>query len=163
MARYQFIVVDPDLCTGCEMCESICSFAHEGVFNPLYSRIKRVRIEPIINIALACAKCDDPECTRACPQKAIEKDETTGSIKLVDADKCDGCGFCVRACPFGAISVSLDGKALVCDLCETTEWGEPQCIEYCPKEAISLKSIEQIGEEKRIDAVKRLLGELASS
>jgi Fe-S-cluster-containing hydrogenase component 2 len=32
----------------------------------------------------------------------------------------------------------------------------PACIDLCPKEAISLKDVEQIGEEKRIDAVKRL-------
>jgi len=30
----------------------------------------------------------------------------------------------------------------------------------CPKEAISLKDVEQIGEETRIDAVKRLFGDM---
>ena len=34
------------------------------------------------------------------------------------------------------------------------------CIDVCPKEAISLKDVEQIGEEKRIDAVKRLFGDI---
>jgi hypothetical protein len=37
---------------------------------------------------------------------------------------------------------------------------EPQCIALCPKEAISLKSVEQIGEETRIQAVKRLFGDV---
>jgi Fe-S-cluster-containing dehydrogenase component len=35
---------------------------------------------------------------------------------------------------------------------------EPQCIAVCPKEAISLKNVEQIGEETRIEAVRRLFG-----
>ena len=66
------------------------------------------------------------------------------------------------------ISLHLETqKALVCDLCENMkdefvddESGikEPQCILVCPKEAISLKDVEQIGEETRIDAVKRLFG-----
>ncbi|GAB4316102.1 MAG: 4Fe-4S dicluster domain-containing protein [Promethearchaeota archaeon] len=160
MPRHEFIVVDPERCTGCEICETICSFAQEGVFNPLLSRIKRVRIEPIINIALACNKCEDPECVRACPQKALIKDEKTGNILLIDANKCDGCGFCIRACPFGAVSLSLDGKSLICDLCEHTDYDEPQCIVWCPTECISLRTIDQLAEEKRIDAVKRLLSDL---
>jgi len=60
-------------------------------------------------------------------------------------------------------------KAICCDLCENMreefiddESGkiEPQCILVCPKEAISLKDVEQIGEESRIDAVKRLFGDM---
>jgi formate dehydrogenase iron-sulfur subunit len=151
---HQFIVVDPVLCTGCETCESVCSFVHDAEFNPINTRIHRVRIEPVFNIALAC-------------QKALEKDEDTGSI-IVESDKCNGCAFCVRACDFGVISLNInDQKALVCDLCDNMrdefidpEVGkkEPQCIAVCPKEAISLKNVEQIGEETRIEAVKRLFG-----
>jgi Fe-S-cluster-containing dehydrogenase component len=37
---------------------------------------------------------------------------------------------------------------------------EPQCIAVCPKEAISLKNVEQIGEETRMNAVKRLFGDI---
>jgi len=36
---------------------------------------------------------------------------------------------------------------------------EPQCIVVCPKEAIALKNVEQIGEETRIQAVKRLFAD----
>lgn len=164
---HQYIFVDPELCTGCETCESVCSFVHDGEFNPINTRIHRVRIEPLINIALACQKCEDAPCIRACPEKALDKDQE-GSI-VVDDEKCTGCGFCVRACDFGVISLHLENqKALVCDLCEgmkeefiDPEVGkkEPQCIDLCPKEAISLKTVEQIGEGTRIDAVRRLFAE----
>ena len=90
---HQFIIVDPELCTGCETCESVCSFVHDGEFNPINTRIHRVRIEPIFNIALACQKCEDAPCIRSCPEKALDKDED-GSI-IVDSDKCNGCGFCI--------------------------------------------------------------------
>ncbi len=165
---HKCLICDYDLCTGCEICESVCSFVHDAEFNPINTRIHRVRIEPVFNIALACQKCEDAPCIRACPEKALDKDEE-GSV-LVDEDKCNGCGFCIRACDFGVISLHLDTqKALVCDLCENMreefidpEVGkpEPQCIELCPREAISLKTVEQIGEETRIDAVKRLFGEM---
>lgn len=165
---HQFIMVDPELCTGCETCESICSFVHTGEFNPINSRIHRVRVEPVFNVALACQKCEDAPCIRSCPEKALEKDEETGNIVLIE-DKCNGCGFCIRACDFGVISLDLGNqKALVCDLCENMkedfidpEVGErePQCIALCPKEAISLKNVEQIGEETRMQAVRRLFEE----
>ena len=165
---HQCIIVDPDLCTGCETCESTCSFSHDGAFNPINTRIHRVRVEPVFNIALACQKCEDAPCIRSCPEKALDKDGE-GSI-LVDDDKCNGCAFCIRACDFGVLSLHIQSqKALICDLCETMkddyidpERGEkyPACIDVCPKEAISLKDVEQIGEEKRIDAVKRLFGEI---
>ena len=166
---HQFIVVNADLCTGCETCESVCSFVHDGAFNPINTRIHRIRIEPVLNVALACQKCDDAPCIRACPEKALDKNPKDGSIS-VDEDKCNGCGFCVRACDFGVMTLHLSTmKALTCDLCESMkeefidpEIGkkEPQCIAVCPKEAISLKNVVQIGESTRIEAAKKLFSDL---
>lgn len=165
---HQFIIVNADECTGCETCESVCSFVHDGEFNPMNTRIHRVRIEPVFNIALACQKCEDAPCVSACPEKALEKNDD-GSI-IVDPDKCNGCGFCVRACDFGVISLHMSSqKALVCDLCvgmkeefidEESGKKEPQCVLVCPKECISLKNVAQIGEETRIAAAKRLFHDL---
>jgi len=165
---HKFIVVDANLCTGCETCESVCSFCHDGEFNPINTRIHRIRIEPILNVALACQKCDEAPCIRSCPEHALDKDDE-GSI-VVDEDKCNGCGFCVRACDFGVMSLHLDTmKALTCDLCEgmkedfiDPEVGkkEPQCIAVCPKEAISLKNVVQISEGTRIEAAKKLFADL---
>ncbi|MHA1459166.1 MAG: 4Fe-4S dicluster domain-containing protein [Promethearchaeota archaeon] len=165
---HQFIVVDANLCTGCETCESVCSFVHDGEFNPINTRIHRIRIEPILNVALACQKCDEAPCIKSCPEHALDKDDE-GSI-VVDEDKCNGCGFCVRACDFGVMSLHLSTmKALTCDLCEgmkedfiDPEVGkkEPQCIAVCPKEAIALLNVVQIGEGTRIEAAKKLFSDL---
>lgn len=165
---HSFIIVDPNLCTGCETCESVCSFVHDGEFNPMNSRIHRVRIEPVLNVALACQKCDDPPCKISCPEHALDKAKD-GSI-IIDDDKCNGCAFCIRACDFGVMSLHMvTQKAITCDLCEAMRdefidedsgKKEPQCILVCPKEAISLKDVEQIGEEKRIDSVKRLFTDI---
>ncbi|MGV9199356.1 MAG: 4Fe-4S binding protein, partial [Promethearchaeia archaeon] len=143
----QRIACDSKLCTGCEICESVCSFVHDGEFNPINTRIYRVRIEPLLNTALTCQKCEGAPCIRVCSHKALYKD-TNGSI-AVDNEKCIGCGFCVRACDFGVISLHLKTqKAVICDLCEgmrdefidhTVGRKQPQCIELCPQNAISLK------------------------
>ncbi len=154
------MLVDPDLCTGCEVCESVCSFAHDGIFNPLNARITRVRIEPITNIAIGCQTCQDAACIAACPQKALSKKEPE-SYLLVNNDKCDGCGFCIRACPFGAITLhTTTHKAISCDLCTSTEYNQPQCVEVCPKEAIRVATLVEVAEDKRIVAVKKLMTEL---
>ena len=143
----QHIASDSSLCTGCEICESVCSFVHDGEFNPINTRIHRVRIEPLLNAALTCQKCEDAPCIRVCGHKALYKDKN-GSI-AVDTERCIGCGFCVRACDFGVISLHIESqKALICDLCEGMKEefidpavGEkkPQCVEVCPQKAISLK------------------------
>jgi len=91
---HSFIIVDPELCTGCETCESVCSFVHDGEFNPMNTRIHRVRIEPVLNVALACQKCENSNCIRACPEHALDKAED-GSI-VVDDDKCNGCAYCIE-------------------------------------------------------------------
>jgi Fe-S-cluster-containing dehydrogenase component len=58
--------------------------------------------------------------------------EKTGAI-LVNNDKCDGCKWCIEACPYGAIRYEPEANTVViCDLCD----GNPKCKEICPEEAI---------------------------
>jgi len=52
-----------------------------------------------------------------------------------DEDKCVGCASCVDACPFGAIWMSQFDKPLKCDLCG----GDPECVQICPKHALSVR------------------------
>jgi len=159
--RHKILVVDARRCTGCEICESVCSFVHDEEFNPLNSRINRIRLEPIINATLSCLSCFDPECIKSCPLKAITKDPATGIIR-VDVDICDGCGACVRMCPYGCIVVNTKKKkAITCDLCESSIIGEgdPQCIAYCPKDAIFLREIDPAIDEDRLVTVGKLIKE----
>jgi len=155
MSVRKFIFSDPEKCTGCKICELVCSAINEDKFNPLLSRIRTVRLEAILNTSLTCRLCDDPTCVRVCPRKALSQDEETGLI-IVDEDRCTGCGWCIEACEFGVIMLPRDRKyVIVCDLCE----GEPKCIEFCPKEALSLVTTEEVGQRIRKKAVAKLLKE----
>ncbi len=149
---HKFVAADPDLCTGCSTCEYACAIEKDGKFNPLRSRIRAVRVYPSSNLTIACRLCEDAPCVIACPRKALEQSEESGII-LVDADKCDGCGWCVEACDFGAITIHPDTKvAIVCDLCD----GDPKCVEICPVEAIELTSRDTLARKSRISATKKL-------
>src|SRR4030065_1693892 len=53
----QFVNCHPQRCTGCDICEYICSCEKEGVFNPVKSRIRTVRLNTLPNTALTCRTC----------------------------------------------------------------------------------------------------------
>lgn len=158
--KHRYIVCDPDKCMGCQMCEYICSATKEGEFNPMLSRIRNVRIEPIVMLAVACRNCADAPCVISCPRNALAQSTETGTI-TVDADKCDGCGWCVTACEFGAILLNPKTKKVaMCDLCAGEEDG-PQCVLYCPKEALTLSTPEEVAQKSRRSVVAKLLQELS--
>jgi Fe-S-cluster-containing hydrogenase component 2 len=156
---YQHIVCDPAKCIGCRICESACSATKTGSFDPNLSRIRVVRIEPITMMAISCRLCADAPCIIACPRDALTRSERNGTI-MVDTDKCDGCGWCVEACDFGAVVLNPQAKkAEICNLCEDQEDG-PRCVQFCPKEALSLATPEVLRQQTRRDVVARLFEEL---
>lgn len=156
---YQHVICDPSLCMGCRICEYACSITKTGSFNPSLSRIRGVRIEPVTMTAITCRLCADAPCIIACPQDALTRSEENGTI-IVDTDKCDGCGWCVEACEFGAIVLNPTTKnAEICDLCQDEENG-PRCVEFCPKDALSLATPEILRQKSRRDVVKKLFEEL---
>ena len=69
----------------------------------------------------------------------------------IDENKCSGCGWCIEACEFGAITYHAFKKAVVsCDLCD----GQPVCVEFCQRKALALVRPEELGSRARKSIVK---------
>ena len=151
--KRKFVSVDPGKCIGCGICEYACTVEKgEGVWNPLRSRIRVVRMAPVFNFALTCRGCDDAKCVKACPERALSQSESTGLL-IIDQTKCKGCDWCVQACDHGGITIhSETGKSIACDLCE----GEPKCIESCPEEALEIVESDEAAEKRFNDAFANL-------
>jgi TPP-dependent indolepyruvate ferredoxin oxidoreductase alpha subunit len=107
----------------------------EKTFNPVKSRIRAVRLDSLSNIAVTCRVCKEAPCVAACPKDALKQSTENGTI-TIDEEKCDGCGWCIETCEYGAITLHRDTrKAIVCDTCE----GDPKCIQWCPESALSFE------------------------
>ncbi len=134
------IIHRPLVCTGCGLCDLMCSLYHEGEQGQALSRGElvgdRLTSEFTFNV---CRQCPSPSCYDACPlqDKALCIDEATG-VKYINADECDGCGDCIEACPFEPTRIKLHPEkniAFMCDLCRGRAEG-PACIEYCSFDAL---------------------------
>jgi len=84
----------------------------------------------------------------------LTQSEENGVINVND-QLCDGCGWCVKACDFGAIALDPKPTVNICNLCAGRESGQ-NCIEWCPEEALELTTTNILSQKARIDVVKRL-------
>ena len=94
-----------------------------------------------------CKHCTNAGCLDACPTGALIRTEF--ETVIVQADVCNGCGFCVPACPFGVIDRDpYDGRAAKCTLCyDRLEDGlEPACAKACPTDSIQFGPYEELVE-----------------
>ena len=147
------LMIDYEKCTGCRLCELVCSVMHDGVSNPARSRIKIMKWESEgLYVPVSCQQCDDAPCMNVCPVKAIFRDEDTGAV-MIDHNLCIGCRSCVAVCPFGAMNYNvIDRKVFKCDLCG----GDPQCTKFCEVHAISYVDADRISTYKKKTAAERL-------
>lgn len=157
-SKHAYIACDAEKCVGCQICEYVCSHTKTGEFNTFRSCIRTVREHKILMTAVACRTCENAPCVIACPRDALSQDPESGVIH-VDVGLCDGCAWCIEACDFGAISINPRTKlAEICDLCEDEEDG-PQCVTWCPKEALELTTPDRRAQRTRrklaIDEVLR--------
>ncbi len=136
------IVHHPQACTGCGLCDLMCSLYHEGEQGPSLSRGEltgdRLAAEFTFNV---CRQCASPACYDACPRRdeALCIDEATG-VTYIDPEQCDGCGTCIDACPFDPPGIKMHPRkniAFTCDLCRRRSEG-PICIEFCSFGALTL-------------------------
>lgn len=132
-----WLVTDPTTCVGCRTCEIVCSLSHDDVCRPALSRV-HVTYDPLETLPMictmpdACKQCNMADCYLACEYDALVLDEKTGA-RIINPEKCVGCGECFAACPWNMIVENVDeGKYSKCDLCG----GDPQCVKYCPASSI---------------------------
>jgi formate dehydrogenase iron-sulfur subunit len=103
-----------------------------------------------------CKHCTHAACLDVCPTGAIFRTEF-GTV-VVQEDVCNGCGYCVSACPFGVIERrERDGRAWKCTLCyDRLKVGEePACAKACPTDSIQFGELEQLRERagERVQAL----------
>jgi formate dehydrogenase iron-sulfur subunit len=94
-----------------------------------------------------CKHCTSAACLDVCPTGALFRTEF-GTV-VVQEDVCNGCGYCVSACPFGVIDRREDdGRAWKCTLCyDRLEDGqEPACAKACPTDSIQFGELDDLRE-----------------
>jgi formate dehydrogenase iron-sulfur subunit len=105
-----------------------------------------------------CKHCTNAGCLDACPTGALIR--TEHETVVLQADVCNGCGYCVPACPFGVVDRDpIDGRAGKCTLCyDRLEDGlEPACAKACPTDSIQFGPYEEL-----VDLASRRVAELHS-
>lgn len=151
---------DSSRCTGCRTCETACKDYYDTPTDINYRKVydceggtcalgEAGTVESMVytyHVSLGCNHCTDPACTKACPTRAIHRDEEAGLV-LIDDTKCIGCGYCAMACPYNAPTVDRDkGHSVKCSGChERIEAGkEPICVSACPLRALQFGDIDEL-------------------
>ncbi|MEU5717052.1 4Fe-4S dicluster domain-containing protein [Streptomyces sp. NPDC020403] len=94
-----------------------------------------------------CKHCTHAACLDVCPTGSLFRTEF-GTV-VVQEDICNGCGYCVPACPYGVIDQRPeDGRAWKCTLCyDRLGVGmEPACAKACPTESIQFGPLDELRE-----------------
>jgi formate dehydrogenase iron-sulfur subunit len=92
-----------------------------------------------------CKHCTHAACLDVCPTGAIFRTEF-GTVVVQD-DVCNGCGYCVPACPYGVLDRrEEDGRVFKCTLCyDRLQVGqEPACAKACPTDSIQFGELEEL-------------------
>ena len=100
-----------------------------------------------------CKHCEVAGCLEACPTGAIVRMDF-GAV-YVQPDVCNGCSYCVVACPFGVVQKNQkDGRAFKCTFCSDRQMAglAPACAKACPTESIKFGELDEL----RLRAQERL-------
>ncbi|MBY8339813.1 4Fe-4S dicluster domain-containing protein [Streptomyces spinosirectus] len=103
-----------------------------------------------------CKHCTHAACLDVCPTGALFRTEF-GTV-VVQEDICNGCGYCVPACPYGVIDQRKDdGRVWKCTLCydRLGVGQEPACAKACPTDSIQFGPLDEL-RERAEDRVARL-------
>jgi formate dehydrogenase iron-sulfur subunit len=163
---------DATLCIGCKACEVACKQWNQLPADGLeftgysYDNTKHLGATTWRHVAFkekveldfgkwlmvsdVCKHCAAAPCQQSCPTGSIVYNDF-GDV-YVQPDICNGCGYCVVACPFGVIDRSeIDGHAHKCTLCfdRQADGMEPACAKACPTDSIQFGSVKQLREKAR--------------
>ncbi len=158
---------DATLCIGCKACEVACKqwnqlpsdgfrftgHSYDNTSTLSATTWRHVAFKEKIGfntsrwlmVSDVCKHCQDAPCHQSCPTGSIIYNEF-GDV-YVQPDICNGCGYCVSACPFGVLDRSpMDGHAHKCTLCYDRQKGElePACAKACPTASIQFGPLDQL-------------------
>ena len=164
---------DTSICIGCKACEVACkewnnvpedglNFTGESYDNTSGLSANSWRHVAFIEEQMAssasaedgfrwlmssdvCKHCTEAACLDVCPTGALFRTEF-GTV-VVQEDVCNGCGYCVPACPFGVIDRrERDGRAWKCTLCydRLKDGLEPACAKACPTQSIQFGPLDEL-------------------
>ncbi|HKZ69020.1 MAG TPA: FAD-dependent oxidoreductase, partial [Anaerolineales bacterium] len=135
-----FLMITSDLCTGCRMCEMACAIHHTRMAQATQLRVRVAYASDASFSPVPCIHCVEAYCKDACPVDALEYNERTRAIEVID-ENCIACMLCIPACPYGGITFCEDkGVVIKCDLCG----GDPACATYCPTGAIRFRPFTEV-------------------
>ncbi len=81
-----------------------------------------------------CQQCVSAPCVEACVSGSLRHGEEDGGV-IHDRETCAGCGSCLLACPFDAVTPDEDDHRVAkCDLCP--EEDIPPCVKACQSGAL---------------------------
>ena len=155
MKKIKTIKIDMGKCTGCRICESMCSAFHAepkySIVNPKRSRI-RVLSDPVKNIyvPVLAGEYTEAECNGR-------------YVYTIDGIEYDECGFCRASCPSRDLFKEPDAPdiPLKCDMCEEEPpLEEPLCVKWCHSDALIYEEREEEGEEEERAEQKQLQVEI---
>jgi carbon-monoxide dehydrogenase iron sulfur subunit len=118
------IRVEKEKCTGCRLCEMVCSLFHTGSINTNKSaiRVERNDTDTGMNVPIVCRQCKEMKCLET--EEADSRRERKNFLwERTRAERC----------PFHAVSV-FGQNAYHCDLCG----GNPRCLKVCTTAALHL-------------------------
>jgi anaerobic dimethyl sulfoxide reductase subunit B (iron-sulfur subunit) len=164
MTQYGFFF-DQSRCIGCNACVIACGEWHDILPGSVkWMRVYQWEKASFPNtrlhiLAIPCYHCEKPVCVKACPNRAIYKEEKYGAV-LVDANKCQGARKCWLACPYGSPQYEEDKPGLKmskCNMCvDRLEQGlKPICVLSCSMRALEFGPLDDL--IKKYGDLRRLL------